>query len=111
MRMPVIVAKGIVILLCGLAMGYAMGRSLAHDAARGRTLTIKQYIADFEHHREDLVSSDIPMPGALAIGVAMALAAFGAYEVLALGLATFITFVDRRTATPPATGPTSGWAA
>src|SRR2546425_2797219 len=55
-----IVARVIVALLFGIAMGYAIGQSLAGDAARGRTLTMKEYVANFENYKNHLIGDATP---------------------------------------------------
>lgn len=64
-----IVARVVVAVLIGLAFGYAIGRSTAADAARGRELTVKEYIADFESHKKELIGSGVPMAAAVIIGM------------------------------------------
>jgi hypothetical protein len=100
MRLPRFVAKGTIIVLAGLAIGYYMGLDTAHDSARGRALTMKQYIADFEHHKAHLESAAIPMIPSLLIGVLMTTFTFGVYELLGAGLAKGIRALDRRTIGP-----------
>ncbi len=82
-----LLAKAIIGLLIGLVVGYAVGVSLAKDAAKGRALTMEQYVADFQRHKADLESSAIPMPAAVVIGVLMVFGAFALYEGLSYGLA------------------------
>src|SRR5512147_3190928 len=101
MKAPVLVAKGTIALVAGLALGYAVGVSLAHDTQQGRALTMKTYIADFAHHKAELESSQVPMVGALLAGVVIVLATFLSYEVLAIGLAKVIVAIDRRTSDEP----------
>ena len=47
----VLIAKSVVTLLLGVLFGYAIGGSMARDAARGRALTKDAYIADFERFK------------------------------------------------------------
>lgn len=89
-------AKVIILLSAGVLVGYAIGVSLASDAAKGRTVTMKAYIADFETYKAKLASSEIPMPAAIVAGVVMILGTFGAYELLAFGLAKGFAAVGRR---------------
>jgi hypothetical protein len=103
-KAPLLFAKGSVVLLAGLALGYAVGISAAQDAERGRELTLKAYIADFEHYKAKLQSARIPMVGSLLAGVAFAVATFLSYELLALALAKAVIAVDRRTAHRPDEG-------
>ncbi|HSD30297.1 MAG TPA: hypothetical protein VLB49_00160 [Gemmatimonadales bacterium] len=96
MKAHLLVAKGTIVLLAGLGLGYAVSVSLADDAQKGHALTMKAYIADFERHKADLEDSEIPIAGALLFGIGFTCATFLTYEVLALGLARIITAVDRR---------------
>jgi hypothetical protein len=102
-----IVARVIVALLLGIALGYAVGASLASDAARGRALTMKDYIADFDNYKEKLESGS-PMAAMIVAGVFMALAAVGIYEGLVWVVDKVLAALDRRRAsatTQPGTPP------
>ena len=101
MKTHVLVAKGVTALVAGLALGYGVGVSLAHDSERGQALTMKTYMADFEHHKAELESARVPMVGSLLVGVGLAFVTFLSYEVLALGLAKVIDAIDRRTSGEP----------
>ncbi len=92
----VLIAKGVVTLLLGVLFGYAIGGSLARDAARGRALTRDEYIADFERFKAKLESKEAPMSISILSGVVMTLGTFGIYELLALGLAKVIGAVAGR---------------
>jgi anaerobic C4-dicarboxylate transporter len=99
-----LIARLIVVILLGIATGYAVGKSLAKDAATGRELTLKQYIADFESHKEKLVSSDMSMGVAIFVGVLMLVVALGVYELLVFAVDKALARMDRRPAEP------GGWA-
>ena len=90
-----LVARLIVMVLFGIATGYAVGRSLASDAAKGRELTMKQYIADFDSHKKDLIGSEMPIAVAVVVGVLMVVVFFGVYELLVLGVDKVLHLVDR----------------
>lgn len=90
-----LVARLIVMILFGLATGYAVGRSLANDAATGRELTLKQYIDEFESHKKDLVDSQMPMALAIFVGVLMIVVFFGVYELFVLGVDKALQLIDR----------------
>lgn len=102
-----IVARVIVAVLLGIATGYAVGKSLAKDAAEGRELTLKEYIADFESHKEELTKSAMPMGVAVFSGVFMVVALFGVYELLVLAVDKALQVMDRRrdVATQPGASP------
>jgi Na+/H+-dicarboxylate symporter len=91
-----IVARLIVAILSGIAVGYFFGTSVASDAARGRTLTLKEYIADFENHRRTLLRNDLPMWAALLTMVVLMLAFFGVYELLVVAVDRALRALDRR---------------
>ena len=86
----------VVAVLIGLAFGYAIGRSTGADAARGRDLTLKEYVADFEHHKKELIASGVPMVAAVIIGMMMVVAFFGVYELLVYGTTKLLAKLDRR---------------
>lgn len=91
-----IVARVIVAVLLGIATGYTVGKSLAKDAAEGRELTLKEYIANFESHKEELTKSEMPMSLAVFSGILMVVLFFGVLEILVLGVDKLLALVDRR---------------
>ncbi len=101
-----LVAKVIIVVSLGLLLGYALGISYANDISKARTLTLEEYVADFASYKADLESSDIGMPGAIAVGLIMAVGAFGLYELLGLGLAAALA--ARSAAADPYGPPPSG---
>jgi len=104
-------ARVVVALLLGALFGYAVGNSLNNDAERGKTLTLKQYVADFESHKEKLVSSDAPMVVAVVMGMIMVALLFAVYEVLAFGVAKGLHAVAPRRSPgePPGGLPPPPW--
>jgi hypothetical protein len=102
-----IVARVIVAVLLGVLTGWAVGKSLAKDAADGRELTLKEYIAEFESHKEELTKSAMPMSLAIFSGVLMVVVLFGVYEGLVLGMDKLLALLDRRrhVASQPGTPP------
>ncbi len=86
----------IVAVLLGIVTGYAVGTSLEKDAAQGRELTLKAYIAEFESHKKDLTDSDMPMAVAVLTGVLMVVVFLGVYELLVLGVDKTLGLLDRR---------------
>jgi hypothetical protein len=91
-----IFARAIVAVLLGLATGYAVGISAAADAERGRNLTMKEYVADFEHHKEKLIGSELPMAGAILGGLIMIVVVIGLYELLVAGVDRLLAALDRK---------------
>jgi uncharacterized membrane protein YqhA len=91
-----LIARLIVLVLLGVVTGYAVGKSLAADAAKGQTLTLKEYIADFESHKQDLIKSKMPMAMAVFVGVLMIVVVFGIYELLVLAVDKGLQLADQR---------------
>lgn len=91
-----VTARLIVVILSGLVAGYFFGASVASDAARGRALTLKAYIADFESHRRALLKGDVPMWAALLTMVVLMLAFVGVYELLVAAVDRVLRALDRR---------------
>lgn len=104
-----IIARVIVAVLFGIVTGFAVGKSLAKDAAQGKELTLKAYIAEFENHKKELTDSEMSMPLAMFSGVLMVVVFFGVYELLVLAVDKVLQLVDRRSAvaTQPRSPP--GW--
>jgi len=92
---PLLIAKIVVALIAGLAVGYGVGVSLRHEAAKGRALTMDQYVADFHRYKGNLESSETPMAVSLVLGTLMICGAFALYELFALGVAKGITVIAR----------------
>jgi vacuolar-type H+-ATPase subunit I/STV1 len=105
--MRMVVARLLVAMLLGIVVGYAVGKSTEADAERGNALTMKEYIADFDHHKQELISSRLPMAAAIIVGTLMVVAMFGLYEVLAWGMDRLLAMIDRRrnVAVQPGTPP------
>lgn len=104
-----IIARVIVAVLLGLLTGYAVGKSLAKDAADGRALTLKEYIAEFESHKQELTDSDMAMGLAVVSGVVMIVALFSVYELLVLAVDKVLQLMDRGRTVATQPGPPPGW--
>jgi amino acid transporter len=91
-----IVARIIVAILGGVVLGYFFGASVASDAARARSLTLKEYIADFDTYRKGLLKSDVPMWGAILTMIVMVIALAGVYELLVLAVDKLLRRLDRQ---------------
>ena len=91
-----IVARIIVAVLLGIATGYGVGTSLASDAARGRALTMKEYVASFDEYKRHLMGNDSPMWAAVIAGVFMVVAALAVYELLVWVVDKLLAALDRR---------------
>jgi len=102
-------ARVIVAVVLGALLGYAIGISTEHDVARGKGLTMKEYVADFDHYKAKLETSGMPMAVALISGVIMVAGLFGVYELLALGLGKALAAVTRGSTDAPIGGPPPPW--
>lgn len=96
MNARTVFARALVAILLGIATGYAFRISVAHDAAEAKQLTLKQYVADFEQHKQKLIQSDIPMAVAILSGVIFVVVVLGVYELLVWGCDRLLALVDRR---------------
>ncbi len=85
-----LLAKALITLVLGFLLGYAMGVSIRAEAARGRALTEKEYLADFDKYKEHLVGGDAPVPVYVIVGVFFVVVGAVVYEGLAYGLAKVI---------------------
>jgi len=108
-RTRTIVARVIVAVLLGIATGYAVGTSLASDAARGRALTIKEYVANFDEYKKHLLGNDSPMWAAVIAGVFMVVAAFAVYELLVWVVDKLLAAMDRRASSTNQPGTAPPW--
>ncbi len=104
-----IVARAIVALLFGIAIGYAIGKSVEGDAARGRALTMKEYVADFESYRNDLIGNENPVWAMIIAGVVIMVLVFVIYELLVWLVDKFLRLMDRRMSTADQPGPPPPW--
>jgi len=91
-----IVARIIVAMLLGIVVGYGVGQSMASDVARGRALTMKEYVANFDEYRNKLMGNGSPLWAAIIAGVFMVLAAVAVYELLVWGVDKVLAALDRR---------------
>jgi hypothetical protein len=89
-------ARIVVAVVLGAIGGYAIGTSLANDAAKAETLTFKQYADDFERYKTDLAAGEMPMAAAVITGTVLIVAALGVYELLVFGLTRIIGGAPKR---------------
>jgi hypothetical protein len=108
-REHAVVARVIVALMLGGLLGYGLETSLKGDAERGKELTMKQYVADFDRHKADLEDSDMPTAVALVTGVIMVAGLFGVYELLAFGIGKGLAAITRGATDAPPGGPPPPW--
>lgn len=91
-----LVARVIVAVLLGIVAGYGVGQSMASDVARGRALTMKEYVANFDAYRNKLMGNGSPLWAAIIAGVFMVLAAVAIYEGLVWVVDKVLAALDRR---------------
>jgi hypothetical protein len=91
-----ILSRIIVAIVFGIALGYAVGVGVQRDAERGRMLTMKEYVSEFEAHKKELVGAEVPMAVAIVVGVLMVVVALGVYEALVLAVDKVLAAADRR---------------
>ena len=79
----VFLAKGLVASAFGAASGWFLAQALTRDAERGRTLTMEQYIADFDRYKARLESQPLSTIGTIVAMVVLCVGIFGLCELLA----------------------------
>ncbi len=87
------IGKIILVALVGVTAGYGLGVAFAADAELGRTLTLEEYIADFESYRAELQSAEVTMAGAIALGMIMVAGFFALYEAMGLAVGWVVALV------------------
>lgn len=110
-REHIFVAKTVIAIIFGGLLGYGMAISAKADAGRAKTLTMKQYVADFDSYKAKLEGNEMPMAVATVVGVLMVAAMFGFYEALAFGLGKILARVTRGSTDQPPGGPPPPWSA
>ena len=92
-----LLARVIVAIVVGLVGGYAIGKSMEKDAERWRTLTVKEYVAEFEAEKaEYATAAKSPLAVMVLVGTLMVVVFFGIYELLVLGVDRLLRALDRR---------------
>ncbi len=94
-RRHALAGKLVIICVIGVAMGLAVAADLAQDSEEGRALTLEEYVADFEEHKEELESSEIPPAASVLGGAVLAFVVFGVYEILGLGVGRLFAALGR----------------
>ncbi len=87
------IAKAIVAIAMGAAVGWFVHASLAQDAERGRSLTLAEYTADFTRYKEHLEASESTMAFVVGSLVLLSLGLFGLYEFASVLLSIVIRSV------------------
>lgn len=104
-----LVARLLVALVIGLLVGLAVGKSMERDAVQGKTLTMKEYIEDFDHHKQELIRGDLPAAYAVIVGTLMVIATLGLNELLVFGTDKLLGLLGRQRAVRVQPGPPPRW--
>ena len=92
-----LLARVIVAIVLGLVGGYAIGKGMEADAERGRTLTLKEYVSEFEAEKAKLTEGgDAPLAAMVLVGTLMVVVLFGIYELLVFAVDRLLRALDRR---------------
>jgi hypothetical protein len=92
-----LLARGMVALMLGLLGGYVIGKGMEKDAERGRNLTLKEYVSEFEAEKAQLSSAgDSPLAVMVLVGTLVVVVFFGLYELLVFGADRLLGALDRR---------------
>ena len=110
-REHIFVAKTVIAIIGGVLLGYAMGVSTKADTERAKTLTMQQYVADFDSYKAKLEGGQLTMGVSVVAGVFMVAAMVGIYEALAFGLGKLLALVTRGSTAQPPGGPPPPWVA
>jgi hypothetical protein len=103
-----LLARVLVTVVIGLVVGVLVGKSTQHDYEVGKNLTMKEYIADFEKYKNDLMKNDVPLGYDIVGAVVLVLLVIGFYELLVFGVDKLFGLFDKRrgaTAQPGARPP------
>jgi len=80
----------------GLVVGVLIGKSVQHDYEVGKNLTMKEYIADFEKYKNDLMKNNVPMVYDIVGAIVLVLLVIGLYELLVFGVDKLFGLFDKR---------------
>jgi hypothetical protein len=102
-----LLARVLVTVVIGLVVGVLVGKSVQHDYEVGKNLTMKEYIADFEKYKNDLMKNDVPLVYDIVGAVVLVVLVIGCYEVLVFGVDKLFGRFDKRrqAAVQPGTPP------
>ena len=81
-----VLARLLVTLVIGLLIGVAVAKSLEADAAKGRSLTMKEYVEEFDSHKQKLTQGEMPLGASIFVVTLMVMVALGLYEALVFGV-------------------------
>ncbi|HJS44014.1 MAG TPA: hypothetical protein VJ755_11125 [Gemmatimonadales bacterium] len=91
-----LLARFLVTLVIGLLIGVAVAKSLEADAAKGRSLTMKEYIEEFDSHKEELTQGEMPLGASIFVVTLMVMVILGVYEMLVFGVERLLGVLGRR---------------
>ena len=104
-----VLARILVTLVIGLLIGVAVAKSLEADATRGRSLTMKEYIEEFDSHKEKLTAGEMPLGASIFVVTLMVMVALGLYELLVFGVDKLLGLLGRRREVSVQSGTTPPW--
>jgi len=104
-----VLARILVTLVIGLLIGVAVSKSLKADATRGRSLTMKEYIEEFDSHKEKLTAGEMPLGASIFVVTLMVMVALGLYELLVFGVDKLLGLLGRRREVSVQSGTTPPW--
>jgi len=91
-----LLARLIVTLVIGLLIGVAVAKALEADVAKGKSLTMKEYIEEFDSHKEKLTEGEMPLGASIFVVTLMVMVAIGMYELLVFGVDRLLGVFGRR---------------
>ncbi|MEJ2239812.1 MAG: hypothetical protein P8X82_16075 [Gemmatimonadales bacterium] len=95
-RLQALAGKLVIICIMGITIGLAIEAQMNADFQRSQSLTLEEYVADFDEYKEDLRSSEMPPAASVAAGVIFTFTVFGVYEILGLGVGRLFATATRR---------------
>lgn len=104
-----LLARILVTLVIGLLIGVAVAKSLEADAARGRSLTMKEYIEEFDSHKQKLTEGEMPLGASIFVVTLMVMVSLGLYELMVFGVEKLLGLFGRRGEVRVQSGTTPPW--
>lgn len=104
-----VLARLLVALVIGLLIGVAVAKSLEADATRGRSLTMKEYIEEFDSHKQKLTEGEMALGASIFVVTLMVMVALGLYELLVFGVDKLLGRFGRRREVRVQSGTTPPW--
>lgn len=104
-----VLARLLVTLVIGLLIGVAVAKSLEADATKGRSLTMKEYIEEFDSHKQKLTQGEMALGASIFVVTLMVMVALGLYELLVFGMDKLLGVFGRRREMRVQSGTTPPW--